>query len=353
MMTPDPNVRVSIAERLVPSLGFAVAALSGAVGGVLVFRFLSALRQAESAGHAGFFGGLSEIEVVVGVILVFAAVLVGLGVLVSVIRMFTANTTASPPGILFLVAGLLSLVPPFALYYCLDVMKKSVTDPSVEGGISSVSGTVTMLVYFAMVATALIAIVLLAFSFIPFSSRVGRKFSPVIGLIVMEVVIAVFIGVFFWAASLSMAERNLDRTDESEAPHESNQSSLETSDSNSNAGDLDGSISTDLDNRDGTETSSNRVPRTISGGVLNSKATSLPQPPYPPAARVARAKGAVTVQVLVDERGEVVSATAVSGHPLLRAAAVQAARGARFTPTKLSGQPVKVNGVITYNFSPE
>lgn len=90
----------------------------------------------------------------------------------------------------------------------------------------------------------------------------------------------------------------------------------------------------------------------ISGGVLNGKATSLPKPPYPPAARAVRAAGAVTVQVLIDESGNVVSASAVSGHPLLRAAAVQAARGARFSPTQLSGQPVKVSGVITYNFVP-
>lgn len=93
-------------------------------------------------------------------------------------------------------------------------------------------------------------------------------------------------------------------------------------------------------------------PKTISGGVLNGKATSLPKPPYPPAARAVRASGAVSVQVLIDEDGRVVSATAVSGHPLLRAAAVAAARGARFSPTQLSGQPVKVNGVITYNFVP-
>ena len=93
-------------------------------------------------------------------------------------------------------------------------------------------------------------------------------------------------------------------------------------------------------------------PKTISGGVLNGKATSLPKPPYPPAARAVRASGAVTVQVLIDESGRVVSASAVSGHPLLRAAAVAAARGARFSPTQLSGQPVKVNGVITYNFVP-
>lgn len=95
-----------------------------------------------------------------------------------------------------------------------------------------------------------------------------------------------------------------------------------------------------------------KVPKQISGGVLNGKATSLPKPPYPPAARAVRASGAVTVQVLIDEGGSVVSASAVSGHPLLRAAAVQAARGARFSPTQLSGQAVKVSGVITYNFVP-
>ncbi len=93
-------------------------------------------------------------------------------------------------------------------------------------------------------------------------------------------------------------------------------------------------------------------PKTISGGVLNGKATSLPKPPYPPAARAVRASGAVSVQVLISETGSVISASAVSGHPLLRPAAVAAARGARFSPTLLSGQPVKVSGVITYNFVP-
>lgn len=88
----------------------------------------------------------------------------------------------------------------------------------------------------------------------------------------------------------------------------------------------------------------------ISGGVLNGKAISKPAPAYPPIARAARASGAVTVQVTIDESGKVISASAVSGHPLLRQAAVQAAYGARFSPTLLSGQPVKVTGVITYNF---
>ena len=94
------------------------------------------------------------------------------------------------------------------------------------------------------------------------------------------------------------------------------------------------------------------VPRTVSGGVLNGNAVSLPKPAYPPAARAVGASGAVTVQVLIDEEGRVVSATATGGHPLLQAAAVAAARQARFTPTLLEGQPVKVSGIITYNFVP-
>jgi TonB family protein len=85
---------------------------------------------------------------------------------------------------------------------------------------------------------------------------------------------------------------------------------------------------------------------------LNGKALVLPKPAYPPAARAVRATGAVSVQVLIDESGKVISAYAVSGHPLLRAASVEAARGTKFSPTKLSGQPVKVSGIIVYNFVP-
>jgi len=92
------------------------------------------------------------------------------------------------------------------------------------------------------------------------------------------------------------------------------------------------------------------IPKTVSGGVLNGKAISKPQPAYPAIAKAARASGTVVVQVLIDEQGRVVSAHAVSGHPLLQQSAVSAARQAKFSPTLLSGQPVKVSGVITYNF---
>jgi TonB family protein len=89
----------------------------------------------------------------------------------------------------------------------------------------------------------------------------------------------------------------------------------------------------------------------VSGGALNSKALVLPLPEYPTIAAQAKAAGTVSVQILVDETGSVVIAHAISGHPLLQAAAVAAARQARFSPTSLMGEPVKVTGVLTYNFA--
>ena len=103
--------------------------------------------------------------------------------------------------------------------------------------------------------------------------------------------------------------------------------------------------------REGGETMSYApMRRAIQGGVLNGKAVSLPKPEYPAAAREAKASGTVTVEVVVDEAGNVVEAKAVSGHPLLQAAAVNAARQARFTQTFVSGEPTRINGYLTYNF---
>jgi TonB family protein len=85
-------------------------------------------------------------------------------------------------------------------------------------------------------------------------------------------------------------------------------------------------------------------------GILKGRVRSLPQPDYPPIARTVHASGEVTVKVVVDEQGKVVAAQAVSGHPLLQAAAIKAAREAQFAPTLLEGKPVKVVGTISYNF---
>lgn len=91
--------------------------------------------------------------------------------------------------------------------------------------------------------------------------------------------------------------------------------------------------------------------RPVSGGVLNGAAVYLPAPSYPETAKRMRTSGLVTVEVVIDENGKVISATAENGPATLREPAIQAALRARFSPTKLSGQPVKVFGTISYKFS--
>lgn len=94
-----------------------------------------------------------------------------------------------------------------------------------------------------------------------------------------------------------------------------------------------------------------RMKITVDCGALCDKVIGTPAPLYPAIAKVARAEGAVVVQLTIDEEGNVIYASAVSGPPLLRAAAVQAAKLSTFSPTLQSGKPVKANGVLTYNFT--
>jgi TonB family protein len=88
----------------------------------------------------------------------------------------------------------------------------------------------------------------------------------------------------------------------------------------------------------------------VTGGVLNGRALRLPKPSYPVAARNEGAEGTVVIQVTIDEQGNVIHATPIKGHPALYRETVKAALGAKFTPTQLCEVPVKVTGVITYNF---
>ena len=95
----------------------------------------------------------------------------------------------------------------------------------------------------------------------------------------------------------------------------------------------------------------NALMKPVSGGVLNGRALSMPAPTYPDAARRMRMSGTVTIEVVVDESGKVIAASATAGPTILREPAIQAALKARFSATKLSGQPVKVTGIINYKFS--
>lgn len=87
-----------------------------------------------------------------------------------------------------------------------------------------------------------------------------------------------------------------------------------------------------------------------SSNVINGEALSLPKPEYPKAASAVRASGSVNVRVVVNVQGNIVSAEAVSGHLLLRSAAVEAAKKAKFRPFTENGKIIEKTGIIVYNF---
>lgn len=212
MMTPETNIpasaRISIAERLIPSLSFALVAISGTIGGLMILKSLNDMRQEQNVGYAVFFTEMAKIEGAMGTVLAFAVGLGAVGIVVAIVRMFTTNTRSSPSGLLFLPLGLLSLVPPFAIHYVLHLMEGAVASPG-RGGVSSVVDTVNTVSYIAIAAPALIIILLLVFSFVPLSSRLGRKFSPAVVLVLIEILTVALCAIFFWQAmhSLEHAQR--------------------------------------------------------------------------------------------------------------------------------------------------
>jgi TonB family protein len=72
---------------------------------------------------------------------------------------------------------------------------------------------------------------------------------------------------------------------------------------------------------------------------------------YTPAARAARVNGNVVVSVLIDERGEISQAKAVSGHELLKLPSLRAARQCLFAPALRNGVPVKMSATLEFSFS--
>jgi TonB family protein len=90
---------------------------------------------------------------------------------------------------------------------------------------------------------------------------------------------------------------------------------------------------------------------TVSRGVVDGKPISLPKPVYPRTALANGLFGRVVVQITVDEQGRVLNARALSGNPIFWTSVLTAARLARFEPTLLSGQPVKVTRLIDYDFN--
>ena len=90
-----------------------------------------------------------------------------------------------------------------------------------------------------------------------------------------------------------------------------------------------------------------RVSQGVTEGLLMKKV----QPNYPPLARSARIQGQVVLQAVIGKDGTIQNLRAISGHPMLTPAAIDAVRQWRYKPYFLNGEPVEVDTQITVNFT--
>ena len=192
-MTPEQQLqptspRVSIIARIVPALSYALPALGAGVSAMLLLSVLRAMRNAEGAGIGAVAAGISEANVAILVTLYLAIVVGAAGVVIGLVRLFTTTTTASPSALYYLIAGILGLMPMFALWRAQSLLLNAIFPHSTGAGVSEVAGQITL---FSMVATVLGVVsilILLASSFVPLPAvlRGKRKWAPLITLLVME-----------------------------------------------------------------------------------------------------------------------------------------------------------------------
>src|SRR5688572_24718577 len=146
---PTP-ARVSITARLVPTLSYALPALGVGVSAMLLLSVLRAMRNAEGAGIGAVAAGISEANIAILVTLYLAIVVGAAGVVIGLVRLFTTTVAASPSAWYYLIAGILGLMPMFALWRAQSLLLDAIFPRSVGAGVSEVAGQVTL---FSIVAT--------------------------------------------------------------------------------------------------------------------------------------------------------------------------------------------------------
>lgn len=190
-MTPAEQstpTRVSIIARIVPALSYALPALGAAVSAMLLLGVLRAMRNAEGAGIGAVAGGVSEANFAILATLYLAILVGGAGVVIGLVRLFTATVTASPSAWYYLIGGILGLLPMFALWYAQSVLLDAIFPRSTGAGVSEVAGQITLFSIVAIVLGGVSILILLVSSFVPLPPilRGKRKWAPLISLLVME-----------------------------------------------------------------------------------------------------------------------------------------------------------------------
>src|SRR5918999_5110864 len=131
-LQPAPT-RVSIIARLVPVLAYALPALGAGVSAMLLLSVLRAMRNAEGAGIGAVAAGISEANIAILLTLYLAIFVGAAGVVIGLVRLFTTTVTASPSAWYYLIAGILGLMPMFALWQAQSILLDAIFSPSPGG----------------------------------------------------------------------------------------------------------------------------------------------------------------------------------------------------------------------------
>ena len=184
-------MRVSIIARIVPALSYALPALGAGVSALLLLSVLRAMRNAEGAGIGAVAAGISDANVAILVTLYLAILVGAAGVVIGLARLFTTTTAASPSGWYYLIAGILGLLPMFALWYAQSLLLDAIFPRSTGAGVSEVAGQITLFSIVAIVLGGVSILILMASAFVslPAVLRGKRKWAPLITLLVMETAI--------------------------------------------------------------------------------------------------------------------------------------------------------------------
>lgn len=195
----ETSARVSISQRLIPSVSFGLAAISGLLGSWWVLDLFKILKNDEKATIKGLMNSLGSIEQSVAMFLVLAAV-IGL-ISVVVVFMRSDDDEATMPGIAYFV-GLPSLISPALTSYMMFLMIDAFHTPA-KINFEKLGADIAGYAILSIASAGFALLLLLVFALLPFKARIGKRISPavVVGLITLCIVALVIVS--FWLVGYS------------------------------------------------------------------------------------------------------------------------------------------------------
>ena len=204
------RIRVSFIERLVASVSFGLAALSGIVGGAMTLNMFLGLSKEENAGIGAIVGVLTKINYAVLGLLGLSIAIGIAGVVMCAVRMLSDRPKSSPPGILYLAAGIPNLISPLIIAYSWSIIVDVVTD-RYTGNATDAGAWISQMCIAAIPIGIVSILILPVFTFVPFSARGGRKVSSFVGLTLVVIAIAAIAITFTGLADVLMSDPKFTR----------------------------------------------------------------------------------------------------------------------------------------------